>query len=446
MIAGTPPALVAAAALEAYLLRGADLPHDVLAFAADTVLRIAEGETRPRQDESQATYFEQGADRSAARALPLLLLPVPAPLRYEFPFERAARAGGNLARVVPSEVRLHLARGLDHIWHTPCAEHGRCHHEVGLRLATETMRDCVLGRWNPGTGRREIVALEEPVNESLANTDGDSIDAYRLDAAIRALAPAATANNCVSKRARVVLLALLSAQERSLLSHEHDMDHRGTHTLVSARALLTLAEHGDDVAIYPHIDVYANNPALLGNLLRGTSAAAEETPDRAAIAQRIWPNIIRHVLELNDSGHAPFQSPHYGDMALASLIPNVIPDFVYLYREVRHTPIAWWKPLAYRSEVEAWLKAAAGKAECVDQLISFLGVLTSEDQASTGLPWVAKLVLADPARIADRTHMLPTWLIETRSAAVHTGLGAKWQEVVDALVVAGVTRLAPYSE
>ena len=40
----------------------------------------------------------------------------------------------------------------------------------------------------------------------------------------------------------------------------------------------------------------------------------------------------------------------------------------------------------------------------------------------------------------------PTWLIDMRSLVVDAGLLAKWQQVVDALVVKGVTQLAPYSE
>ena len=447
-------ALVAAAALEAHLVGGADLPADALYFAADTVLRIGEGEAWPRQYDFEDTFFEKGADRSAARALPLLLLPIAARLRAvvdkangSTTAERAAGAGVNLAHAVANEVRLHLARGLDHVWDTPCGQDGRCHHEVGLRLATEAMRDCVLVDWDPDVGRRRVPALEEPVAESLANTDDDSILGFRLDAAIRALAPAAMANICISTRARDLLLTLLAAQQRSLLSREHDdTDPRGSHTLVSARALLTLAEHGDDAAIHAHIDAYVHNSALLGNLLRALSAAAEETLDRAATARRIWPNVVRHVLELNDSGQAPFQDPPYGDMALAALIPNASHEVSYLYLEVQDNPIAWWEPLTLRSEVEAWLVAAAGRPICVEQLISFLDVLASEDQVRMGLPWVATLVLADPAHIAGRTYLLTNWLIKMHSAAVDAGLLASWQEVVDALVVAGVTQLAPYSE
>ena len=98
------------------------------------------------------------------------------------------------------------------------------------------------------------------------------------------------------------------------------------------------------------------------------------------------------------------------------------------------------------SEVEAWLKAPAGTPKCVDQLISFLRVLTPEDQVRTGLPWVSTLVLEDPAGVASGTFRLPNWLVETRAAAVDAGLLDRWQEVVDALVVAGVTLLAHYSE
>ena len=175
MALGTRPALVAAAALEAHLLDGAVLPEDELSFAAEIVLRIGEGEASPRQFEFEDSFFEAGADRSAARVLPLLLLPVATQLRAVIDegdgwttFERAFRAGVNLARAVADEVRLHLARGLDHVWKTSCVKDGHCHHELGWWIATETMRFCVLGAWDPESRRRSILSLEEPVTESLS--------------------------------------------------------------------------------------------------------------------------------------------------------------------------------------------------------------------------------------------------------------------------------------
>ena len=446
-------ALVAAAALEAHLIDGAELQNDALSFAAETVLRVGEGEASPRQFEFEETYYERGADRSAARALPLLLLPTAGRLRAVIDkgdgwtaFERAARAGVNLARAVSSEARLHLARGLDHLWMTPCVAGRLCHHEVGWQIATETMRRCILGDWDRATGRRSILALQEPIAESLAGADDHSIIASRLDAAIRAVAPSATTRICVSVRARDLLLTLLSAQQRSLLSVErYDADPRGSHTLLSARALLMLAEHGDDVAIYEHITAYADNSALLGHLLSALSAAAEETSNRAATARRIWTTVVRHVLKLNESGHTPFQDGISGDIALAALIPNATVDSSYLYPEVEKGRIAWWQPLAMQPEVEAWLKTAAGRPYCIQHLIHFLRVLTPEEQARIGLPWVSELVSADPDHAAGYGITLSAWLIELRPVTERVGLLGSWQEVVDALVVAGVRRLAPYS-
>ena len=93
-----------------------------------------------------------------------------------------------------------------------------------------------------------------------------------------------------------------------------------------------------------------------------------------------------------------------------------------------------------------WLASAMSNATCVDQIIGFVRALEPDDQVRLGLPWVAKVVLADPIRIAQGTYTLATWLIEMRSVAVDAGLLTGWQQVVDALVVAGVTRLAPYSD
>ena len=230
---------------------------------------------------TRSSYFEQGADRSAARALPLLLLPNAAALRATLDggdgseaYSRAAAAAGSIARSLPNEVRVHLARGLDRVWEAPCTKDETCHHGTALQLAVETMRDCVFGPWNPDTGRRQLIELADPVDRTLAGTADNEIHFSRLDAAIRALAPAAQAGICVSGRARELLTVLLAAHRRSLLSYDDDMDHRGTHALIAARALLTIAADGDDAPVHEHIDAYADNPALLLNLLRALSAAA----------------------------------------------------------------------------------------------------------------------------------------------------------------------------
>ena len=445
-------AAVASAAIDACVLRHADISDDGMVFAIETVLIIAEGDgPQPRPYEYEDTYYEQGADRSAARAIPILLLPAAAHLRAivdgAATLHRVSAAGIMIARAIANEVRLHLARGLDHLWATPCAHDEPCHHQFGWQIATETVRDCAVGDWNSEAGGRSITILAEPLTKSIGNTPDDLILPSRLDASIRALAPAAMANICVSASARELLATVLDAQRRSLLAgNRNSMDHRGTHSLVSARALLTLARHGDDNGLYQYIDAFADNPALLSTLLSALSAAAAETPERAATARRAWPSVIHHILDLHNRGHLRFQKDRHEEMALAALLPNVCFEYKYLYLEVQEQPIAWWDPLELQAEVEAWLGPAAGKAYCVDQLIGFLKTIVPEEQARVGIPWVAKLVLPDPTQIAKESFMLTEWLIEMRSVARTPDLSAQWQEIVDALVVEGVRILAPYSE
>ena len=446
--------MVAAAVVESYVIMDADLPDRELSFAAEILLRIGEGGAGPRQFEVEGTFWEQGADRRAARSLPLLLLPEASKLRAlvdeadgSTTLGRALGGGLNSANAVADEVRLYLGRGLDHVWESPCAEHGHCHHELGWQMVTEIVRHCLIGDWNPESGRRDLLVLDEPIAESLPAAPARSILVTRLDGAIRALGTAAVADICVSKQARDLLLTLLAAQRRSLLSYkDRRPDNRGTHTLISARALLALGKNGDETAVFEHINAYADNSRLLDNLLRAISAAAEETPERAATARRIWPKIVPHVLELERSGHTPFRNGFDGDMALSSLIPTQTGELPFLYREVKVDPILWWDPLELGPEVEAWLELATGNPRCVDQLVGFIQVLDAQNQVKVGLPWIAKLVLAEPGRIAQGSFLLANWLIEVRIVVADSGLMGMWQQIVDALVVEGVTRLAPYSD
>jgi hypothetical protein len=447
------PAAVAAAALSASIISGAELPAEALQFAAETVIRIGEGAVKPHPFESEDSYFEQGADRSAARVLPLLILPDAAALRASLDggdgseaYARTVAAAGSIARSLPDEVRVHLARGLDRVWETPCAKDGTCYHGTGFELAVATMRDCVFGPWNPNTARRQLIELADPVDRALAGAVDNNVHFARLDAAIRALAPAAQADVCVSGRARELLTVLLAAHRRSLLSYDDDMDDRGTHALIAARALLTIAVDGDDAPLHEHINAYADNPPLLLNLLRALSAAGEESADRAVTAASVWPSVVAHVIDLHRAGHTPFGDRYHGDYTLASLIPRAAGEVTFLYREFAGTPVVWWQPLSLQDTVEQWLPLAEGDPACVDQLISFMRPLSSEDQARVGLPWIARLVLASPGKVANRTFLLSTWLVEIRQPASDASLLPDWQRVVDALVVAGVARLAPYSE
>jgi hypothetical protein len=176
------------------------------------------------------------------------------------------------------------------------------------------------------------------------------------------------------------------------------------------------------------------------------AAAAEETPSAAQTARQLWPGLITQVLGLLSAGHQPFGHDYLSQLGLAALIPVPAYDLSYLYRELESDPIAWTDALAWRSAIESWLPFAVGQAPCVDSLVELLRTLASADQAGTGLPWIAALVMPDPGAIAGRSRALQAWLSEIRTIAADTGLLIPWQELVDALVVAGDSALAPYAE
>ncbi len=308
------------------------------------------------------------------------------------------------------------------------------------------MRDCVLGPWDFTAQKRRILRVSDPVADSVAEVAGTEILIPRLDAAIRALGTAICHDTCVHQPARALLLRLLGAQRRGLLASEHNPDDRGTHALVTARAMLSLAATGDHATLREQIDAYADNGTQLGSLLRALSAAAEETPLAAQTARAIWPGIITQVTGFLTAGHQPFEHGYFGQLGLAALIPEPAYNWSYLYREVQSTPLAWTDALAWRPAIEMWLPFAVGQPPCVDSLVVLLRTLSVNEQVRTGLPWVAALVMPDPGAVAGRCRVLQAWLPEIRTAADGAGMLPRWQDIIDALVVAGDTVLAPYSD
>lgn len=441
--------LVAGAVLRQRFVNGSVVATASLEDAAALILDIAEN-LPPRPFEYEATYFEQGADRSAARALPLLLLPAAEELRLACGteattgLERIRAAGARFARAVASETRLHLARGLDAVWGEPCSP-GSCHHEWAFGLVVESVRDCVIGPWDQEGQQRTLGRLADPVATSLNNLDADDIYVGKLDAAIRACGVATSTDSCIRIRAGELLSALLGAQRRTLLK-EPSYDDRGSHTLVAARALLQLAGVGDDQPWRSHTIAYAADAQLLHWLLAAFAAAAQETEALASIARRIWPDIMTVVLDQLAEPEHRLGHGTYRQWAVAALLPNPPDDAMFMYREIVAAPGIWTDPLSWRRQIEAWLTVAAGMPECVDALIALLKPLKVDDQVRYGLRWIRALIpTGAPENVASR-RSLSSWLIDIRSVTSDVDAEVEWQTLVDMLVVAGNVALAPYSE
>jgi len=150
--------------------------------------------------------------------------------------------------------------------------------------------------------------------------------------------------------------------------------------------------------------------------LRALTAAGEENPFAAAAASRIWPQIVRLVLYLDEAGHIPFSDRHVGEMKLASLMPYLTSDNAYLYREVTAPPIPWMDAVRWREAIEDWIQRAAGQPECVDSLIGLIRTLPVALQVDLGLPWVDSLLRPDVQKVVRRTWFLTSWLKDIREA------------------------------
>ena len=281
--------------------------------------------------------------------------------------------------------------------------------------------------------------------QALAEIPADSVYVGRLDAAIRACGAATTADSCcVQAQARELLLAAIALQRRALV-HEPGYDDRGNHTHVAARALLCLAAAGNIEPLIEHVEAYTTNSELLYKLLRAVNAAAEESPQAAGTARRIWPQVFEHILRLHAEERSPFDDGYLGQAALAALMPTPTYESEFMYRELADAPIMWTDIVSWRPQVESWLPLAAGNPQCVTTMIILLERLPIQQQVEMGLPWVKALVLPSPDTIVHRSAALSQWLTATRSAAVDLDL-LTWQQIVDALVVAGDTGLASESD
>ncbi|MEV5968146.1 hypothetical protein AB0L70_40645 [Kribbella sp. NPDC051952] len=441
---------VCAAALRGHLVDGLPLPEPAVAFAVQAVLAVAE---QYEADGFENAYFDNRMDRAAADAVPLLLLPAAKDLRDECGLPgrapgpvRIRAAALQLAAAGFSETRVHLTRALDPVWRAPC-ESAPCHHELALELTIQTLRDCRLGPYDLKARQRTILMLADPIIDSVRQVPDGELYLERLDAPIRSLGVAAVTVTCISIQARALLAEVLGTQTRCLRHLGWRYDQRGSSMLQTARALLRLAGDDDLSALLKVVDAYSGDQELLASLLRALTAAAEETTESAAAGRRVWPRLVDHVLELD----LPIPDASFDDSIgrsfLAELIPEPCPTGVgYLYRECAGHPIRWPDLLDWQPQMQAWLTLAVGRPRCVDALVSTLRAMPTIDQISPGLEWLAALVLPRADTVARGSFLLTGWLVDMKHHVANTSAEPVWQEIVDALVVAGNPTLAQHTD
>ena len=420
------------------------------AFAVEFVVAVAATflDSEDLRDEGQ--YFELGADRATARALPALLTSPLAPTLSESNVTTAdvAKVGLALAGKAPLETRLFLARGCDALWASPCAG-ADCIHKTALAWVIESARGAEIGPWDSETQKSPRVRIEGDLTARLKELDGEATDIRCLDPAIRALGVAATNSHCVTNDAKQLLADLLAVQRSAMVRHKAKgwtADHQGTHTLVAARALLqSYAADGNPSPILEHLDVLRSDAGLLVNILHGLAAAGAENDVLAEAARRAWPELVTHALKYADDEPNVYDERTWGSWAAAALLPDPLPWTQGMYNELSGPPIDWVVPTQLTNLVDRWLPVGRGERRCVDALIRLVRKLPIRDQATCGLAWLADLCVQDNRVTVDQSWSSNDWLKEIRAAVDEHGTLPQWQALVDALVVAGNSGLAPFS-
>jgi len=452
------PVAAAATAVELRLTGRGGCSDDDLAWSAQVLLEVAQNNAGRRPDDYDDSFFSQGADRSAARALPLLLLPAASELRSALGLRGAegvdslVEASRAVAVNGAEEARLAYARGLDDVWTEPCdSAHlaGRCHHRVAFGLVTDSLLYSCLGPWDQQIQRRRVVQLDPPELAALDAVDGGDILARRLTPALRAAGAAAATAACCKDDALRALRPLLTAHQRAMLAHEHGYHHSHSDSLVAARAALWQAVDGNDEVALDYVRAYLPMPRMLAEGLQALAAAAEEGPAAAAHARRLWPAVMDLVLDAASVDTAVFTERTWGEYAEAALVPTPVAEWEYLTHEAAGQPQPWRSLLAWAPQVERWLTAVAGDRPpsrmSIDHLVTAVRELDVADQAEQGLRWIERIVAGGGEQCAS-TFTLPEWLRERRPDLAPGEQIARWQRVVDLLVVAGDTRVADLAD
>lgn len=449
------PAATAASAVELHLSARNTVSDDDLIWSARVVLEIAAGVAQQgSRDLFDDSFFSQGADRSAARALPFLLLPEARGLRDALGIDgpdgveelielhRAISVNG------ANEARLAYALALDAVWSAPCDEShlfGRCHHTVALELVTESFLDSVIGPWDAEGQRRSVVRLDPPEASSLDVIEGGDLYGQRLTPAIRASGSAAISGGCCGERAKVMLQSLLAAHQRAMLAYEHGYHHSESDSLVAARAALWQAIDGRDQVVLEYVKRYLTNGRVLAEGLRAITSAAEERRDAGDEARRLWPKIMDLVLDAASADPGVFTEHRWGDYAESALIPNPAAQWGYLTTELAGEPYSWRSLLSWVPQVDRWLETITRTRMSIDHLVIAVRDLDVADQIDQGLRWVERIVAGSGSDCAS-TFTLPEWLHEVRANLLTDDQVGRWQRIVDLLVVAGDSRVGDLAD
>jgi hypothetical protein len=438
-------AAVAAAGIVAHARGVATVPDAGLGWAAGILIETA---INPQVDQMsfESSSHKYGADRSAAAALPLLLLPCFDQLCIDS--TRLREALSACSQSIFDEVRAAAVCGLRGLWSADCRDTSgseRCIHELAWELVEGGMRDCRMGDWEGG--RRGVAPLEPPYGEALAAVPTDSLLANRLVHPLVAASDASLGSCCVAERARA-LLEVLHAADRRAARHwaEEGYDHFSDHQrALVARALIKQALADEAAELHAYVQEFLLTPAALNQLLRDLLLAFTYDSELRPRFAEVWQGLVGAALNEMESGTRPMRGDRIPDEAVANLIPTPQieiaesdPDGVIARAEAE-----WIEPAEITDLFERWVPLAEGRAPSVDAVTRFSMTADPQWQADTGLAWVERTIAGAYEDVANSCWFLAEWLGRLRTEReLPPEVANTWRRVVDSLAAAGDLRAA----
>ncbi len=433
-----PVAAVAAAAVISHATGRICVHDDDLQWAAATVLTAA---MHPRIDfmSSPSTGYPMAADRSAAKAVPSLLL---APFDHlhldQTPINDALIA---LATSVYDEVRTALVAGCKGLWAAPCTP-GTCpRHGAPWAAVQAGLGDCRVGPWNKEAQRRLPEHLPPPYSKTLGAVPPTDLLVNRLALPI-ACAADARAAACISSEAAALLEVLLDAHRRGT---DHWMTkgyggYEDPQRELVARVLIDLTVNGEPFSLVAHMETFAGNAKALHQMLHDFAILFTYNQELRRALPTVWPVVLQTTLDAIEGGADLHGNHHWADYALGVLLPtpklraaDPHPD-----NTLEKARVDWLAPEALSDLFDRWIALATGEPKAADAVAQYARTTSSAWQPTTGLTWLERIINNRYDDFANRCWFVMNWLTGLREATTLASEPlSQWRRIVDGLAGAG---------
>lgn len=438
-------AAVAAAAIVAHVSERASVPEDDLRWCADV---LVDGALHPDVDDmnSEGSMWLFAADRSAAAALPHLLLLPPDTLGVGE--GQLCEALVCCARSSFDEVRNVLAMGLAPVWAAPCdgdRRGGSCRHELAFAAAQEGLRDCRLADWNAEAQCRPVDPVSGPFEETLPAVPTDRLRMNRLELPLIAAAGAAQGSCCVAAQGRILLDVLLASHRRAWDRYARKGygrfgERRGRR---AARVLVELAAAGDFRPLTDYVRVFSDNARALDELFDGLALVFTYEDSAAPILLPVARAAMTEVLDAIDAGADLMGDSYRSETAVARMIlmPRIEASDDDVDATIRRARENWFAPDDIADLIARWMPLGSREPKAVDAIVQLAQCASGSWQAQTGLLWVEQVIDSEYKSVAARCYFLTEWLESVRVAGhLNSVASIRWRRIVDGLAACGDRR------